>query len=244
MRRIGCVRRGAPHAADLSPGGRDGACSRGAQARGRAPEARGGDLQHVASVWAAARVESTDVRHVERHARRFGPATVRLVPRTPSSSRTHEVLERRGVFVEVHTQARRRGDRWRSQPTVTRAGPPREGGEWEAGGRRWEEARGCPKGVDGIGEPRLEAKATRRGSGIRPGSDLLSHSLTRAVPSALEGLTSEFGMGSGMAPPTLPPEDLEACDLLRGRKRPSYRRGACGLAERVLMLPTLESSDW
>ena len=37
---------------------------------------------------------------------------------------------------------------------------------------------------------------------IDHGGDLLSHSLTRAVPSALEGLTSEFGMGSGMAPPT------------------------------------------
>lgn len=42
-----------------------------------------------------------------------------------------------------------------------------------------------------------------------PGSVLLSHTLTRAVPSALEGLTSEFEMGSGMAPPTLPPEELE-----------------------------------
>ena len=45
----------------------------------------------------------------------------------------------------------------------------------------------------------------------RPGGVLLSHSLTQAVPSALEGLTSEFGMGSGMAPPTLPPEDAEVC---------------------------------
>src|SRR5262249_2867601 len=27
----------------------------------------------------------------------------------------------------------------------------------------------------------------------------------RAVPSALEGLTSEFGMGSGVSPPVLPP---------------------------------------
>ena len=45
--------------------------------------------------------------------------------------------------------------------------------------------------------------------GERPGGVLLSHSLTRAVPSALEGLTSEFGMGSGVAPPTLPPEETE-----------------------------------
>ena len=34
-----------------------------------------------------------------------------------------------------------------------------------------------------------------------PGNDLLSHTVTRAVPLAREGLTSEFGMGSGVAPP-------------------------------------------
>lgn len=33
------------------------------------------------------------------------------------------------------------------------------------------------------------------------GDDLLSHTVSRAVPSALEGLTTEFGMGSGRAPP-------------------------------------------
>ena len=50
---------------------------------------------------------------------------------------------------------------------------------------------------------------TEDGARKGPGSVLLSHTLTRAVPSALEGLTSEFEMGSGMAPPTLPPEELE-----------------------------------
>jgi len=34
-----------------------------------------------------------------------------------------------------------------------------------------------------------------------PGSDLLSHPVARAVPSALEGLTSGFGMGPGVSPP-------------------------------------------
>jgi hypothetical protein len=34
-----------------------------------------------------------------------------------------------------------------------------------------------------------------------PGNDLLSHAATRAVPWALEGLTSVFGMGTGVAPP-------------------------------------------
>jgi hypothetical protein len=32
-------------------------------------------------------------------------------------------------------------------------------------------------------------------------SDLLSHTVARAVPSALEGLTSGFGMDPGVPPP-------------------------------------------
>ena len=39
----------------------------------------------------------------------------------------------------------------------------------------------------------------------KAGSDLLSHPVTKAVPWALEGLTSVFGMGTGVAPPPLPP---------------------------------------
>src|SRR6266498_3811896 len=38
------------------------------------------------------------------------------------------------------------------------------------------------------------------------GSDLLSHPVARAVPSALEGLTSGFGMGPGVSPPPWPPK--------------------------------------
>jgi hypothetical protein len=44
------------------------------------------------------------------------------------------------------------------------------------------------------------------GPEIRSGSDLLSQAVTSQVPSALEGLTSVFGMGTGVAPPPLPPE--------------------------------------
>ena len=38
------------------------------------------------------------------------------------------------------------------------------------------------------------------------GGVLLSHRAAPAVPSALIGLTSEFGMGSGVTLPTLPPK--------------------------------------
>ena len=40
-----------------------------------------------------------------------------------------------------------------------------------------------------------------RGFQKRSGSDLLSHAVSRGVPSALEGLTSVFGMGTGVTPP-------------------------------------------
>jgi len=38
------------------------------------------------------------------------------------------------------------------------------------------------------------------------GGVLLSHDLSVAVPSALEGLASGFGMGPGVSPPLWPPE--------------------------------------
>ena len=43
----------------------------------------------------------------------------------------------------------------------------------------------------------------------KPGDDLLSHRVTSAVPSALEDLTSEFGMVSGVAPPLSSPENFK-----------------------------------
>ena len=39
----------------------------------------------------------------------------------------------------------------------------------------------------------------------KPGNDLLSHTLTGTVSSVLEGLTSVFGMGTGVAPPERSP---------------------------------------
>jgi hypothetical protein len=40
------------------------------------------------------------------------------------------------------------------------------------------------------------------------GGVLLSHTVSRAVPSALKGLTSGFGMGPGVSPSLRPPERL------------------------------------
>ena len=42
----------------------------------------------------------------------------------------------------------------------------------------------------------------------KSGGVLLSHLVSKAVPSALEGLTSGFGMGPGVTLPPLPPETV------------------------------------
>ena len=51
----------------------------------------------------------------------------------------------------------------------------------------------------------------RAGKGIikkgSPGNDLLSHTASSAVPSALEGLTTRFGMELGVSPPLASPEE-------------------------------------
>ena len=41
----------------------------------------------------------------------------------------------------------------------------------------------------------------RQGPNVEQGGDLLSHPVSEAVPSVLEGLTSVFGMGTGVTPP-------------------------------------------
>ena len=48
-------------------------------------------------------------------------------------------------------------------------------------------------------------RSKSRAFGKNPGSVLLSHRVAPAVPSALESLTSVFGMGTGVASPELPP---------------------------------------
>ena len=42
---------------------------------------------------------------------------------------------------------------------------------------------------------------------INPGNDRLSHKVPLAVPWALEGLTTVFGMGTGVSPPVWSPEN-------------------------------------
>ena len=65
--------------------------------------------------------------------------------------------------------------------------------------------------VDGRWLLNIELEKKRRAIGAafldcKPGGVLLSHELAPAVPSALRGLTTEFGMGSGVSPSPWPPE--------------------------------------
>src|SRR5262245_12857946 len=73
-------------------------------------------------------------------------------------------------------------------------------------GRRLQEARARDKKK----ARRPGACPERRAMMNYPGDDLLFHTVTRAVPSAQEGLTSVFGMGTGVAPPLRSPGILES----------------------------------
>ena len=53
-----------------------------------------------------------------------------------------------------------------------------------------------------------EAVCYKQTASIYVGDDLLSHTLSRAVQSALRGLTSVFGMGTGISPAVKSPASL------------------------------------
>jgi hypothetical protein len=56
----------------------------------------------------------------------------------------------------------------------------------------------------------MKTKSPARWRGLfifNPGDDLLSHAVPRAVPWALEGLTTVFEMGTGVPPPVWSPEN-------------------------------------
>ena len=76
-----------------------------------------------------------------------------------------------------------------------------------------------------LGHCALEAVGRK---GKSSGSDLLSRTVSHAVPLAQEGLTAVFGMGTGVAPPPLPPEQYITCVINwegeRVRRRPAIRQ--------------------
>jgi hypothetical protein len=77
-------------------------------------------------------------------------------------------------------------------------------------------------------ETRQALREARRACAKKKSGDvLLSHRASPAVPSALEGLTSEFGMGSGVTPPPWSPENRRHPSRLGQRPEPAgLRSGA------------------
>ena len=60
---------------------------------------------------------------------------------------------------------------------------------------------------------------------INPGNDLLSHQVSLTVPLALRGLTSVFGMGTGVTPALLPPgKSRDWNSQVRSRNRTNKAR--------------------
>ena len=57
-----------------------------------------------------------------------------------------------------------------------------------------------------------------QGAEYTPGDVLLSQAVSHQVPSALEGLTSEFGMESGRAPPLWPPGITFMCIYIHSER--------------------------
>ncbi len=55
----------------------------------------------------------------------------------------------------------------------------------------------------------IEKSPASAGDLLGSGGDLLSRAVTSQVPSALKGLTSVFGMGTGVTPSSLPPEMVQ-----------------------------------
>ena len=88
--------------------------------------------------------------------------------------------------------------RFLAQPEVKRTSHPKRAMAPLQGARaKIEDA------VDGISQ---KNSAIKRSFIVESGGDLLSRTVTSQVPSALKGLTSVFGMGTGGTPSSLPPE--------------------------------------
>ena len=138
-------------------------------------------------------------------------------------------------------------------PGQRRADHPRkclEDGGWKPGHTEWEPAQNQtkpspdwdsprhPKMAPGsVPGPGLDTKP-KKGKKISPqpqqiggiimsGSVLVSHTLPHAVPSALRGLTSGFGMGPGVSLSPWPPKQLSGTNnICTCQPQPTHTHGA------------------
>src|SRR5215475_11709940 len=77
---------------------------------------------------------------------------------------------------------------------------------------QWEVIRSAPFGMRAVEVCKTKNSDEPCGSSesfVNPGNDLVSHAVARAVPSALRGLTSVFGMGTGVTLSVRSPENFK-----------------------------------
>src|SRR5881409_76335 len=144
------------------------------------------------------------------------PSSARSLPCKSHGPLVHtsgHVLGRSGRCARAQSGLHRRSGEPTEAPLRRKAETDRVREGISEGFRSVEPGRVAPGG-EGAVEPwhtcslyvKTKSPLTLRSAGFYyPGSDLLSHHLTMAVSSALEGLTSVFGMGTGVAPPVWPP---------------------------------------
>ena len=87
-------------------------------------------------------------------------------------------------------------------------------------------------------KPTKKKPFTRTASSLESGGDLLFRAVSSQVPSALKGLTSVFGMGTGGTPSPLPPEIVA---FVGGRGRCAFAHSS--YLPKVPFLPLWESSS-
>ena len=73
---------------------------------------------------------------------------------------------------------------------------------------------------------------------LNPGGDLRSHAVTSAVSSALRGLTTVFGMGTGVTPAVWPPGNSRSSKLEAGKLQTEARALQLNKAGEPQVLPS------
>ena len=98
---------------------------------------------------------------------------------------------------------------------------------------------GARAGRTGAGPKRPLAEVRRPPpGGKKSGGVLLSQGRSSQVPSALEGLTSVFGMGTGVTPPLWPPKSVVNFERRSGRTGSAATRGLHSEHERLCTNPS------
>lgn len=160
-----------------------------------------------------------------------------LLPRGPAADRPPRLPSRGLERASEGGIGQSCGRARRCAPRPRRGRPSGDGGDTlpADAGRRRPSICGTP--VQGVGKRR---RAEPYGSALREksGGVLLSQGRSSQVPSALEGLTSVFGMGTGVTPPLWPPKSVVNYERRSGRTGSAASRGLHSEHERLCTNPS------